>query len=181
MKAWDLSPADFLQFLALQSVLVLFLYNVVCYCCTEIFITNPLSVSQRWCWEACLMMTYAYLVLHINSSFGSKVDWNPWNCAWESHCYWNGSAAMPVVRTPCSRSWHQLWMKELTTNCLISKLTEWIFLSLGWARQNLRVARPGTGASVFLMPPRGQSVKLWPCLVQEAAGRMRAGMRKWFR
>ena len=37
------------------------------------------------------------------------------------------------------------------------------------------------GAPVFLVPPCGQSVKLWLCLVQEAAGHMCAGMRKWFR
>lgn len=66
-----------------------------------ILMTNPLSVSQKWCWAPCLMMTYTYLVLHINSSFGSKVDWNPWACAWGSRCYWDSSAAVPAVRTPC--------------------------------------------------------------------------------
>ena len=46
-RCW-ISQVEIMKFLAsLQSVLILFLYSVVCYCCTKIFTTNPLSVSQR--------------------------------------------------------------------------------------------------------------------------------------
>ena len=89
-------------------------------------------------------------------------------------CHARGQDALQQILAPV--------VNEGADNKLLDIKTDRVDISKPWVRQTESQSGEAMyGGTSFSHAPCGQLVKLWPCLVQEAAGRMRAGMRKWFR